>query len=527
VLRLHDILGDSIVARGGASQPASSADPALLGLRAVSQLLPALVEPGRPIDLRSLGDRKPAAIASFLQGEHAYRRMRFDLALPRYKRALAADSQLAVAAIKGAQAALLLERYGEAHGLASQVLAGEDGLSRRYRPFAVGILAYLEGRADSAVAAFRRAIAGDEGSAEAWTALGETFYHLVPSGSYADSSAERAFLRAEALDSTFSPPLVHLAHLAIRRGDLTRASRLLDRLSLVEPEGSDVLRRLRLMLQCVRDGPRSIEWGRALQDSEMVIPVARMLSVGARQPTCAEAAYRAQWSDPQAGTMQKWGALLGLTSVLTAQGKARELRELLDSKAAAEVSGRVLYFLTAAGGLGNDEVAATVARPYMTSTTPDPATAWIIGEWQATRGDTAGLARMLMFLTQIRDSVHSRSDSVKVSALEARRVLLRGDTAAAVQLLERLTPSAPPADLEWQPWESFASERLVLAEVLARRGEWARAAAVAQQFDSPASVMYTMYAGLGLRIRVQAAEANGNRAAADSLRARLAALQSH
>jgi tetratricopeptide (TPR) repeat protein len=525
VLRLHDVLGDSIVARAGASHSAATGDPALLGLRAVSQLLPALVEPGRPIDLRSLGDRKPAAIASFLQGEHAYRRMRFDLALPRYKRALAADSQLAAAAIKGAQAALLLERYGEAHGLASQVLAGDDALSRRYRPFATGLLAYLDGHADSAVAAFRRAIALDAGSAEAWTALGETFYHLAPTGSYADSSAEQAFLRAEALDSTFSPPLVHLAHMAIRRGDLTRASGLIDRLSLAEPEGSDVLRRLTLMLQCVRDGPRSVDWGRAARDSDLVLPVARMLSIGARQPACAEAAYRAQLSDPGSGPATRWGTLLGLTSLLTAQGRSEDVGELLASRPAAAVSAQFLYLLTVMAGVENEEVARGAVRPYLTTSTPDPATAWLIGEWAASKGDTAALGRMLRSLIQTRDRRHLRADSVRVEALDARRVLLTGDTASAVRRFERLTPSAPPSDLEWQPWESFAPERLVLAQVLARQGEWTRAAAVAQQFDSPASVMYTMYAGVALGLRVRAEEATGRRMAAESLRARLASLE--
>ncbi|HKU63379.1 MAG TPA: serine/threonine-protein kinase, partial [Gemmatimonadales bacterium] len=462
VLRLHDVLGDSLVARAGASQSAATADPALLGLRAVSQLLPALVAPGQTIDLRPLGDRKPAAIASFLQGEQAYRRMRFDLALPRYNRALAADSQLAVAAVKGAQAAVLLERYGEAHELASKVLAGEDALSRRYRSFAAGILAYLDGRADSAVAAFRRAIATDEASAEAWTALGETFYHLVPSGDYADSSAAQAFLHAEALDSTFSPPLVHLAHIAIRKGDLARASQLIDRLSLAEPEGSEVLQRLRLMFQCVRDGPGSIDWGRAVQDSEMVVPVARMLSIGARQPACAVAAYRAQLADPRGSATRKWGALLGLASLLAAQDRRDELRQLLDSQSVGQVSGQILYFLTAAAGTGNDAVAAAAARRYVTgSSSPDPATAWIVGEWGATKGDTVTLNRMLDSLRAKLESRHYRSDSVRVAALEARRVLMNGDTVRAMELLERLTPSAPPADLEWQPWESFAPERLV------------------------------------------------------------------
>ncbi len=102
VLRLHDVRGDSVVARAGASGPAAAAIPRL-GLEAVAGLLPPLLEPGRQVDLSALAQRRPTAIAEFLQGEHDYRRVSFSSALDHYRRAVKEDSSLAIAALKGAR----------------------------------------------------------------------------------------------------------------------------------------------------------------------------------------------------------------------------------------------------------------------------------------------------------------------------------------------------------------------------------------------------------------------------------------
>jgi hypothetical protein len=88
VLRLHDILGDSIAARGGASAPGRDAAVPQLGVVAVGNLLPALLEPGRKVDLGALAQRRPTAIAAFLEGEHDYRRANFSAALAHYRTAV-------------------------------------------------------------------------------------------------------------------------------------------------------------------------------------------------------------------------------------------------------------------------------------------------------------------------------------------------------------------------------------------------------------------------------------------------------
>ncbi len=90
VLRLNDARTDSVLIQASAS---GTTDPSLLpqlGLRAMVQLLPALVAPGRAIDqsaLSALNERRPAAVADWLQGEREYRRSHFRAALGFLRRA--------------------------------------------------------------------------------------------------------------------------------------------------------------------------------------------------------------------------------------------------------------------------------------------------------------------------------------------------------------------------------------------------------------------------------------------------------
>ena len=446
--------------------------------------------------------------------------MWFESALESYTRALAVDSQLAVAALRGAQAALLLERYDQARDLSQLVLDGTDALSLRYAPFARGLQYFLDGRADSAVAAFKEAIARDESSAEAWTALGEAYYHLLPSGDYHDSLPLGAFRRAEALDSSFTPALTHLAHVAIRRGDLGEASRLIGRIELLEPQGSDALHRLDVMLRCVRDGPAAVSWRRIADSSAIALPVARMLSIGGLQSRCSEAAYKALWS-ARGSTDPDWGMLFGQASILGARGKMEELDDLLTSEASVDLGGHFVALLAFAAGVSGHQKADSTAQNYLGSGLKDAPTAWVVGEWAATRGDSLVLAKVLSWLRGVRAKSDARTDSVVVAALEIRALLLRGDTAGAMHSFSALTPSAPPALLEWYPWEAYAPERAIIAEFLANQGQWARAASVAEQFDSPASVVYVMFIRRALEVRLRAARAMGRRQLADSLQERL------
>ena len=77
IVRLQDVLGDSIVARSGRTGPRGASIP-LLAARAMGDLLPTLVQPGRPIDVSALRDRNPAAITHFLRADGYYADVRSD-----------------------------------------------------------------------------------------------------------------------------------------------------------------------------------------------------------------------------------------------------------------------------------------------------------------------------------------------------------------------------------------------------------------------------------------------------------------
>ena len=228
VLRLNDARTDSVLIQASAS---GTTDPTLfpqLGLRAMVQLLPALVAPGRAIDqsaLSALNERRPAAVADWLQGEREYRRSHFRAALGFLRRAVRMDSTFAIAALRGAQAASWLNLDEEANALLGVASAHKSVLPGKYVQYALGLRDYFTGEADSAVARFRQVLAIDSTWAPAWMSLGEAYFHLFPHASPLDSLAENAFTMARRNDPDFSTPMYHLAEIALR-GEKTSGARV-------------------------------------------------------------------------------------------------------------------------------------------------------------------------------------------------------------------------------------------------------------------------------------------------------------
>ncbi len=526
VLRLHDIQGDSVVKRTGVSGAVGDPIPKL-GLEAVAGLLPALLEPGRPVDLSALAQRRPAAIAAFLQGEHDYRRASFASALEHYRLAVREDSSLAIAAVKGAQAANWRERNQEALAFVQVALRNGRALPPRYLRFASGLQQYLTGAADSAVGEYRQAIALDSGWGEAWAALGETYHHLLPNVSAPDSLAEAAFREARRVDSSFSPPLLHLAEMALRRADLPAATQLIRAFDREDPD-SMVKARLEAMLACVRGGPASTGWPRlASRRPDLVITAAHLLSVGGAQPACAAAAYRAVLDAKTSDAERQWGAVLGLQSLLTAQGRVEENRRLLDSKTGEAVGGPVLYLMMTTIDTAYNDRAAAVARQFGTGYAAMGAPVlWALATYAASTDDTTALTRIATQLKRAADSSQTRRDSLLANVVSAHLTLARKDTAGAVQRLMRLTPNAPLEDLEWQPWEALAGERLTLARLYLAKGDYTLADQVAGRLEASQPVTYLAYLPAALAVRAAAAAALGQAGRREIYVRRAAALHS-
>ncbi len=520
VLRLHDIQGDSVLRRVGASSRADLASLPHLGLRAVSDLLPSLLEPGRKVDLTALSERRPLAVANFLQGEREYRRMRFQAALEHYQAALEADSALAIAALKGAAAAIWMQA-GEQTRLIGLALDRVSDLPPRLGVFARGLSHFFEGEADSALAYLHRALATDSTWSEAWMALGEVYYHLVPQLPSLDSLAEVAFDRAQRADSSFTPPLFHLAEIALREGDIPTADRLLERLRLADPD-STFTRPLSLMHRCVRDGPRDLLWARAAERSATeVLAVAQAL--GAANPACARAGFETVLASPSVA--HHWGALLGLQSLLAAMGRVAAVDSLLESAQRAGLPGRGLYLLDAAAGAGFETQARKLAaeRGHAYEDMPSP-NLWLLAGWEARYGRLENLKRIREEADRRAAASGARSDSLFARIFAAHASLIEGDSAEAEARFARLTPAALPGAV-WQPWEALAGERLRLAELFLASGRASAADAVLAELDSHRAVVYMLYLPATLELRARAALAMGRPDLAATHRRRVEALR--
>jgi tetratricopeptide (TPR) repeat protein len=531
VLRLNDVVGDSVVVQETATASVGEIPWYQLGLSAVRGLLPPLVDPGREIDLTPISDRDPAAIALWIQGERSYRRSQFLEALDFYRRAVAEDSALSLAALKGAQAASWENRLEEAEHLIAVALRSESHLPRRYRHLAHGLRAYLTGNADSAVSRLELAVLEEPEWAEPYVALGEVFYHLLPSGhAPLDSLAEAAFEAALAIDSGFALPLFHLTEISLRRGDLAAVEEHLVLLTHFEPPPR-LWRQLLFMRGCMQEGPENADWQSAVtEDPSAALNAALALSVAAAQPECAELGYRAVLgTDDDAGRL--WGALYGLQGLLASEGRSTELRALADS-AIREGTRRAqaFYIIDALAGVDLREEAHEIISGLQErlgdtyEALQTPATLWLFGAWHALNGDIAIVVRLQERLALQARETGDRAASLFAQALDAHLALLRGDTTETIQRLASLTPNGRRADLDWDFAEPLPVERLRLSELLLARGRFEDAIDAASTFDHPTPVVYVPFVAKSLGIRYRAAVALGRSRSAAQYRDRLARL---
>ncbi len=522
-LQLYDAQGDSLLARESARGDASISTLPQLGLRAVAGLIPPLVDPGRAIDLTPLSDRDPGAIALWIQGERAYRGSQFDRAVEIYERAVAQDSLLVLAALKGAQAANWRSKGERAEALLAVASANEAILPERYRHLARGLRYYIEGSADSAVSEYTMALEAAPDWSEAAMVLGEVYYHLLPTGSQLDSTATMWFTRAFELDSSFTPPLVHLTDVALRAGDARRAERLIRRL---DAENTDVrtLDRLNLMLQCIVRSPRNFRWADAVaRDTIAVVLAAQALSVSGAQLECAENGFRALLEHDDA---VGWGELIGLQAILLAQGRVAEAEAVLDSARSSNTGAYSLYLFNAvAGGWMEEKAAYTESLGQSTGedyAAAQPLSRWLLGLWQVRLGNLERAARISRTFSNDTSTEQGSPADMAIS-LNAHIAAAAGDTARALALLESLSPSAHYDELVWDLFPGLALDKLLLAELFMQQERYAEALEVASVFDQQ-PVPYLILLRRSLQIRASTAGELGRPELQRRHLARLAAL---
>ena len=538
--QLHTVLGDHVIANVRTSGPV---DPSWIrreGESIARQLLPPLL--GAVGETRSeeqmnivMPSDTPVAADSFLVGEQLYRRLQFGRALARYESAVEHDSSFSIAALKGAMAATWLREWGKASTLVDVTVRRSPFLEPARSEFAHGLQLYLTGHGEQAIARFTRAVELAPEWVEARAQLGEAYYHLFTRDAPADSLAWATFREVRSRNPGFYPVLYHLIQIALREGDIQAADSLMDDFRRLEPDTAMVLHAAQIMYDCVRRSPDVVDWNLyVVEHPGSVSQAAANLAAGGRQVNCARAAWTSILRyDKPAGEdeYRRFGALLGLAGLLSAEGRWDDLALLLDAYPAYYTSTEdVIILVTMAGGDLEARAAdrARMLRERIAARKQSSYRLWLTGLWAVHTG-------RLDVAQAFADSLASRAvgdsgvpmDTVLARSVSTRLLLARGDSAAALEILQRLVPPVHSRLLRRYPypWESRPWEPVTLAELLLQRGRYREAIQVAGSLDSPARPPSDLtYLPHSLAVRVRAAEALGDQELAARLRARLAEL---
>ncbi len=493
--------------------------------RLIGTLLPSNAG-GARVPLPLLQGRSPAALAHFYLGDEEYRRASFAEALAHFRAALGEDSTFAYAALRGAQAASWAGDTAAAATLIGALGRRVDSLPPKYSAFALGLMAYQQGEADSAVSRFRQVLAIDPTAADAWMALGEVYAHLLPLTGFIDTLAENAFRRVRELDPTFAPVLPHLIEAAYRRGDTTAAG-LLGAFAAGHPDTLES-RYLQLAVGCALGGTRRIRWAEeAAGHPEAVYQAAEALSAaGLRQADCAEAAWQAVSAADPSGS-RYFGNLMMRQGILVARGDTAEARSLIGSDlVSVRASQRLLQTLDAVAGAPYDAEASILADSVLGQVARSPddvgeGQLWLVGVWLAGQHRIQDAERLHAEI--VRRAAPGVSPMMR--SLEAHLLLARGDTSGAIAIFKTNAPRAPKIELSWRPNQSLVADRILLAQLYLAQGhpwdaiEWASVA------DAPAVLADVVFLPASLRIRALAADAVGDQRLARESRQRLGALQ--
>jgi tRNA A-37 threonylcarbamoyl transferase component Bud32/tetratricopeptide (TPR) repeat protein len=532
-LELHDVAGDSVFT-GRPTRTSLASESWRAGLAAITVMLPRLIPVSTP-DVASEWDaRPPVAVANFLQGEAAFRRLQLADALTAFQRAIAADSTFGLAAVRGAQAASWYHRTDEAAALVT--IAQRQSLVPRYAHFARGLSAYLDGRADSAIVELRTAIALDSSMVVAWAQLGETYMHLLPSEGDTDSLATMAFSRAYAIDSTAAPHFFHLAELAARRGDRARTGTMTARF-LSTAVDTMLVQETQLIAACAAGTLSAPEIEAFVMTRPLpVLLVGKSLASSPATRTCArrafEAVLRADTAATDAAEPRRFQALLALVGQALMRERPMTADSLIESFYARWSSGRSLYLLLA------PTVPSMVARARAVvaqdtleyggrfERLPYNRRLWEQGVFAIHDGRVA-TARSIAATLSARADTSTRLDSVYAYSMLAHVALAMGDTAQATDRFKSSLTRAPaPASyLAWDEVAALGVDRLLYARVLLARGDAAAALRTLSVFDSALPISFAMWQRESIQLRIDAAIAASRPELIGPLRARLAALR--
>jgi len=313
---------------------------------------------------------------------------------------------------------------------------------------------------------------------------------------------------------------------------MEEAAGLIRRMEAAGAGAADHAARLELMLECATHGGLSADtWATtATSNPRIVLGAGHQLGVAGAHTACAAEAFRALLLKGGPATNSYWwSSLVGLQSVMLAEGRVSETVALLDSALALgyrDVYTLYLFDSPLSGAFdhGSREAESVARRIYGERYRGLPAVQlWLLGLWLAGAGPPQNAVLMDEISSDLAGSSPQLSGLLPES-LRAHVELAEGRDQQAISILSSLVPDAPLWSMYWKLAEPLVLERIQLARALLRGGDPRQAHEVAATFDHPAAIAFAAYLGPSLAIRLQAAEEMNRTDLARGYRDRLARL---
>jgi len=409
-------------------------------------------------DLDRYATRSAEALKAYLRAKEALRRGLVDSAQASIDRALALDSNFALALVEAVHIKSWAQfMQGQAYeglmGLAERAVRHSDSLSERQRLRARAMLADVRTDGVMAAEALERLVRLDSTDAEAWRSL--AYCHLVYGWQYGEgpAAAAAASERAVRLDSTNVPALVNRAWLAVALSDPPDIRRQIARLQAADT-GSVLVRGMLLALRAVLDS--DAEFARLTEILASSAPaewISVLRSTRAYRPDRAELLLRRLRRVNAPGFPNR--AVVGASAQMAiAEGRLAEIDSASRAGAYREFAAfeRTLdRFLVASAiaGIGDSgPVAHALGRlaVYMPpesalarfQTHPVWATGWVVGAWHAMYGDTALVRRWRVALGTLPAGAMPGDWRGALQAdFDARLAVRRGDLRDGFRLARR------------------------------------------------------------------------------------------
>jgi hypothetical protein len=297
------------------------------------------------------------------------------------------------------------------------------------------------------------------------------------------------------------------------------------------------VRQLDLMLRCANGTVASEEWATVAREAPATaLDAAYSLMPSGAHSACAKEGFRAVMASDSAERLLRMDGVLGLQSMLLAEGKPASVKTVLGAAIDFGISYAYGYYVidAIAGGETRQEAIDFLTRLGSDLEARSPQTLWLMGEWAAFNEDLETLEKIVPLLEHAaRNQERIARESGDVSdnlarrrrlfadAMAAHRAALRGEREEALAILSDLRPTATRPNIAWSLWESLGFERLLEARLLLDEGRYEEAMAVATELDHPAPVVYRALSNRSLELRARVADAQGDPSLAARYRAKL------